>query len=163
MTFIVNTTMTAGSLGQQEKLIYSYGYNSKNNVGTVVIDASKFKQAGIGYTVDTTVKTDFYENGILTDSYESSFQSNMPPYSGTFPYNAIGTDSIFFASGFISLQSPDSTSMPIATTAAGYKISWLSDTLVMKMQQSNSSIQNVNGVNAQVANNYSQTVKLKRK
>jgi len=162
MTAITKTTITAGTGIDQEKIISSYGFISQKNKGTITIDASKFTSAGLGYSIDTVVKTEIYLGGILFDSLETDFKIDMPLSSGSVAYKAIGTDSIYFDSGFITLQSPDSTGIPGATTAAGYIISWLSDTLVMKMQQSNSSIQDVNGVNAQVANNISQIVKLKR-
>ena len=162
MTAITKTTITAGTGLDQEKIISSYGFNSQKNKGTIIIDASKFTSAGIGYSIDTVVKTDLYLGGVLIDAYDYDFQMDMPLSSGTAPYKAIGIDSLFFQNGFITYQSPDNTGTPIATTDAGYKISWISDTLVLKTIQSNSSIQNVNGVNAQVTNNISQTVKLKR-
>ena len=162
MTAITKTIITAGTGLDQEKIISSYGFNSQKNKGTITIDASKFTSAGIGYSIDTVVKTDMYLAGVLFDSFESDFMMDMPLSSGTAPYKAIGIDSLFFQNGFITYQSPDNTGTPIATTDAGYKISWISDTLVLKTIQSNSSIQNVNGVNAQVTNNISQTVKLKR-
>ncbi len=162
MTAITKTTITAGTGIDQEKIISSYGFNSQKNKGTVTIDANNFTSAGIGYSIDTVVKTDMYLGGVLFDSFESDFMMDMPLSSGTAPYKAVGTDSLFFQNGFIAYQSPDSTGMPIATTNAGYKISWLSDTLVLKTIQSNTTNQIVNGVNAQVANNISQIVKLKR-
>ena len=162
MTAITKTTITAGTGIDEEKIISSYGFNSQKNKGTITIDASKFTSTGIGYSIDTVVQTDFYLGGMLFDSFESDFMMDMPLSSGTAPYKAIGTDSLFFQNGFISYQSPDSTGMPIAIKDAGYKISWLKDTLVLKTIQSNSSNQIINGVNAQVANNISQIVKLKR-
>lgn len=162
MTVLVKTSITAGSGGQQEKLITSYGYNSENNVGTVVIDASHFTMTGIGYSVDTTVNEEFYENGILTDFYQTPFQTIIPPYNASVPYKAIGTDSMFFQSGFISFDPTVTGGVPVATTAIGSKLSWSNDTLLLKTLYSDASIQNVNGINAQVVTNLSQVVKLKK-
>ena len=162
MTVITKTTITAGTGIDEEKIISSYGFNSQKNKGTITIDASKFTSAGIGYSVDTVVQTDLYLGGVLFDSFESDFMMDMPLSSGTAPYKAIGTDSLYFQNGFITIQTPDSSGAPIATTDAGYKISWLSDTLVLKSALSKTSNQIINGVNALVAQNISQTVKLKR-
>ncbi len=162
MTAHSKTTITAGTGIDEEKIISSYGFISQQNKGTITIDASKFTSAGIGYSIDTVVNTEMYLGGVLFDTLETDFQIDMPLSSGSVAYQAIGTDSIYFESGFITLEPSGGAGTPTATTPAGYKISWLSDTLVLKMQQSKASIQNVNGVQAQVVNNISQMVKLKK-
>lgn len=159
MTADVETSLFVSDGGYSEKEVISYLYHSKNNTGTVKIDASKFTMSGVGYSVDTTMTIDFYENEILVDSYEDQIQTVIPPYSASVPYKAIGTDSIYFSLGFISFN-PDAT--PISTTPIGYKVSWAGDTLILKTLYSETRPQIVNGYNGQLKIGFLQTVKLKK-
>ena len=99
----------------------------------------------------------------MIDEFETEFEMEMPLSNGATKYKAIGTDSVYFESGFVTLDpSGGGTGTPTATVPTGSRISWSNDTLVLKTIVSNSTIQNVNGVSAKVTTNISQIVKLKK-
>jgi hypothetical protein len=162
MTADIKSTIMAGSGINEEKAVSSYGFVSYNNKGTVTIDASKFTSVGIAYSLDTVVKTDLYLGGVLFDSFETDFQMDMPPSSGSVNYKAIGSDSIYFASGFITLDPSAGAGGPQATIPTGSRLSWLSDTLVLKTIVAESRTQSINGIDTKVTNNVLQIVKLKK-
>jgi hypothetical protein len=88
-----------------EKMVSISNYVTKDNVGTVVIDASKFSAIAMGYSVDTTVKGYYYINGVLDDTIESDFQFAAPPLNSVSPYTLKGIDSLIFTGGIVSIPS----------------------------------------------------------
>ena len=157
------STIKAGIGPAEEKIISSYGFVSQNNTGTVTIDNKNITSTALGYSIDTVVNTEFYLGGVLFDDIETDIEMDMPLSNGSTKYKAIGTDSLYFESGFVTLDpSGGGTGIPSATIPTGSKISWLNDTLILKTVVSNSSVQNINGVDAQVITNISQIVKLKK-
>jgi hypothetical protein len=159
MVASTKSTLVAGTGVDEEKITTSYGFISKNNKGTVTINASNFTSAAVGYSIDTVVTTVFYLGGDLIDSVDTDFTFTMPLSSGTVPYKAIGNDSLYFSSGFISL---DPKASPTATVASGSKITWAGDTLILKTIYANTQDQVVNGVIAKRSDYISQLVKLKK-
>ena len=159
MTATRKSTIVAGTGINEEKVITYYGFHSKNNVGTVTIDAANFTSTGLGYSFDTLVSTQLYLGGVLFDSFDDDFSFDMPLTSAVAPYKAVGTDSVYFASGFISID-PDAS--PTATVPSGSKISWSGDTLMLKTLYVGTRNQVINGVNAKVTDDISQLVKLKK-
>ena len=163
MTANFKSSITAGVGPAEEKIISSYGFVSQNNTGTVTIDTKNMTSAALGYSIDTVINTKFYLGGVLFDEIETDFEMDMPLSNGATKYKAIGTDSVYFESGFVTLDpSGGGTGTPTATIPTGSRISWSNDTLVLKTIVSNSTIQNVNGVSAKVTTNISQIVKLKK-
>ena len=157
------SSVTTGIGPAEEKIISSYGFISQNNTGTVTIDDKNITSTALGYSIDTVVNTEFYLGGVLIDEFETEFEMEMPLSNGATKYKAIGTDSVYFESGFVTLDpSGGGTGTPTATIPTGSRISWSNDTLVLKTIVSNSTIQNVNGVSAKVTTNISQIVKLKK-
>jgi hypothetical protein len=162
MTLLAETTLEATDGVDTEKLSTWYGYHSKNNTGTVKIDATQFAMTGVGYSVDTTVHNDYYSNGTLVDATEDPFQAILAPYSGTVPYKAIGTDSVFFEQGFLTVDPSISGGAPLATQAIGSRISWSNDTMLLKTSYLVKSVDNSNGYPIQMQTKLSQVVKLKK-
>lgn len=162
MTLLAETTLEATDGVDTEKMRTWYGYHSKNNTGTVKIDATQFTMTGIGYSVDTTIHTDFYMNGTLEDATEDPFQAILAPYNGTVPYKAIGTDSIFFEKGFLTVDPSISGGAPLATQAIGSRISWSNDTMLLKTSYLVKGVDNSNGYPIQMQTKLSQVVKLKK-
>ena len=162
MTADLKSTTTAGSGMDEEKVVSSYAFISYNNKGTVTIDASKFTSDGIGYSVDTVINTQLYLGGDLFDSFETDFQIDMPLSSGSVVYKAVGSDSLYFANGFITLDPSAGAGGPMATIPSGSKISWSGDTLVLKTVLVENHTQSVNGVTANISSNVLQIVKLKK-
>jgi hypothetical protein len=87
---------------------------------------------------------------------------DMPPSSGSVNYKAIGSDSLYFASGFITLDPSAGAGGLQATIPTGSRLSWLSDTLVLKTIVAESRTQSINGIDTKVTNNVLQIVKLKK-
>jgi hypothetical protein len=159
MVASTSSSVVAGTGPAEEKAISSYGFISQNNVGTVTINATTVTSAGVGYSIDTVVTTEFYLGGVLIDTFHTDFAFDMPLSSAVAPYTAVGSDSIYFSSGFLTLG-PSAGVTP--TTAAGSKISWSGDTLLLKTVIVENRTESVNGVAATIANNISQVVKLKK-
>ena len=162
MTLLAETTLEATDGVDTEKLRTWYGYHSKNNTGTVKIDATQFTMTGVGYSVDTTIHNDYYLNGTLEDATEDPFQAILSPYNGTVPYQAIGTDSVFFEKGFLTVDPTISGGSPLATQAIGSRISWSNDTLLLKTSYLVKSVDNSNGYPIHMQTTLSQIVKLKK-
>jgi len=159
MVASTRSSVVAGTGPAEEKAITSYGFISEKNVGTVTINATTITSAGVGYSIDTVVTTEFYLGGVLIDTFHTDFAIDMPLSSGVAPYKAVGTDSLYFSSGFLTLD-PSAGATP--TAATGSKISWSGDTLLLKTIVVENRTESVNGVTATIANNISQVVKLKK-
>jgi hypothetical protein len=74
-------------------------YVTKDNSGTVVFTADSMDINSLGYTVDTTATAYIYLGSIVADSSEEPISQSLPPTSGNFAYQIIGTDSIYFPNG----------------------------------------------------------------
>jgi len=159
MVASTSSSVVAGTGPAEEKALTHYGFISENNVGTVTINATTITSAGVGYAIDTVVTTEFYLGGVLIDTFHTDFAIDMPLSSAVAPYKAVGSDSLYFSSGFLTLD-PSAGATP--TTAAGSKISWSGDTLLIKTVVVENRTEDVNGVTATIANNISQVVKLKK-
>ena len=159
MVASTRSSVVAGTGPAEEKAVTSYGFISEKNVGTITIDAATITSSGVGYSIDTVVTSEFYLGGVLIDTINTDFAFDMPVSSAVAPYKAVGSDSIYFSSGFLTLD-PSAGVTP--TTAAGSKISWSGDTLLIKTIVVENRTESVNGVTATIANNISQVVKLKK-
>ena len=159
MVASTRSSMVAGTGPDEEKAITSYGFVSEKNVGTVTINEATITSSGIGYSIDTVVTSEFYLGGVLIDSFNSDFAFDMPVSGSVAPYKAIGSDSIYFSSGFLTLD-PSAGVTP--TAASGSKISWSGDTLLIKTIVVENRTESVNGATATISNNISQVVKLKK-
>ncbi|MDF2380391.1 hypothetical protein JMG10_02855 [Nostoc ellipsosporum NOK] len=108
-------------------------YHTKNNVGTLLIDATKFNFSNIGYLIDTTVKVKAYMNNILILEQEQDWYYELPPQTDAFAYRRVNADSLHFPDGF-TLGSNVTTPNTIGTIPPpnGARISWSSDTLLLK-------------------------------
>jgi len=159
MVASTRSSVVAGTGPAEEKAISYYGFISENNVGTVTINAATITSAGVGYSIDTIVTTEFYLGGVLIDTFHTDFAFDMPLTSAVAPYKAVGSDSIYFSSGFLTL---DPTAGATPTAATGSKISWSGDTLLIKTVIVENRTESVNGVMATISDNISQVVKLKK-
>lgn len=104
-------------------------YITKNNVGTVLIDAGKFTSTGMGYSIDTTIKGYIYNNGVLDETLDMPFQFSVPPLNSVAPYRLAGTDSLIFTGGIIS--TPDGGSGGAASPESRARYVLLKDTLIL--------------------------------
>jgi hypothetical protein len=74
-------------------------YITKNNTGTVQFTADSMAGNGVGYSVDTSVITNFYLSGTLYAADTTAFTATMPATSTTQAYKLVSTDSLYFPNG----------------------------------------------------------------
>lgn len=127
-----------------EKTVTLTHYLSKDNKGTVKIDATTMATSNIAYTIDATMKGYIYTNGILQDSVTSPLQLSTPPISSVAPYEVIGTDSIYFSAGSF-LMDASASSTPTASKASGGKFKVDGDKLYITSIINESGIKDVQG------------------
>ena len=132
---------TFNALGSQAVIISKYTYASTSAAGSYTITNTDFISKGITYDFDGKLVYTAYEDGllILNDSMDAS--STIPPTNGTAPYKLQGTDSLYFTSGgILSIQGSNTTNVKPA--GCKYKLEGNKLTLTMKMQMSESIVQN---------------------
>jgi hypothetical protein len=118
------------------KVITVTDYRSQNNAGTVKLDPTTITLTDITYSIDTTFKVYNYLNGALTDSLESPLQITVPSSSYSSSFNRISNDSLYFPSGFITLNNT-----PLPSTGAGVKLHTAGNLLYMNLNQSQEGVQ----------------------
>jgi hypothetical protein len=94
-------------------------YTTKNNAGNLEIDGSNIKSTGLSYSIDTTTRTDYYENNELMDSFEMPFTTTVPAADAITGYKTITNDSIYVSSG---LMFSGSTATSVKPTGVKYRI-----------------------------------------
>ncbi|MES2647497.1 MAG: hypothetical protein V4717_11515 [Bacteroidota bacterium] len=95
-------------------------YNTKQNTGTYNFTSDlKAVSINLGYSVDTTSKGYIYENNVLQDSMEIPLSIPYFTSSSSSAYKLIGTDSIFFSGGTLSIGT---TTQPTEPVGMKYKI-----------------------------------------
>ncbi|HLY70372.1 MAG TPA: hypothetical protein VKR53_11635 [Puia sp.] len=135
--------------GDDFKDVTTSNYTSTDNAGTVNFSGGTAKSSGISYSVSTTLFLSSYEDNVLVDTTSSPFSSTVPSSGGTSTYKIIGTDSVFFAGGFVT--SGDLTGgAPQPSTAIGYKFHVSGNTLIMTSAIAKDSIEDLGGVSTQV-------------
>lgn len=155
-------TTTANDGGDQMRTVTVSHYTSKNNTGTYTINATQFISDNIAYSVDTTMNSKVYINGILTDDFDLPFQVTMPPTSNSVTYIKNGSDSITVTGPVGPVTGGPSGTLP-PTGSLGYKYSWSGDTLILKTAASFTQNVNQGGVQATVSQSATVTARLKKK
>jgi hypothetical protein len=101
-------------------------YTTTNNGGTITFDATTMSTKNLTYTVNATVLTTMYENGVLLNSLSLPLQSILPPSNSTGQYTRISADSLYFPSGAIFSGGVNGASEP-----SGAKISFVQKKLLL--------------------------------
>lgn len=86
-----------------EKTVTVSNYSSTNNTGTYNFTASKMSFTGVGYTINSNAMAYLYLNNDLIDSLQFPFSYTLPPSNGETAYKKVGSDSLYFESGSISI------------------------------------------------------------
>ena len=124
----MNATTTSISESSQssgtQKTVTNSNYTTQNNTGTVTIDASTIKTSNLSYSVNTTAKSYFYQDNVLTDSLESPFTFTVPASSSGVTYKYVSSDSIYFDQGTLLMNG-----VTQSTTPGGAKIKLEGDML----------------------------------
>jgi len=108
---IQSTSQQAGGV----TMVTNTNYLTKHNTGTITINKDSMIVAGLGYSVDTTIKAYFYYNGAVYDSASQQVSLSIPPTSAAAKYTMVGTDSLYFPNGGI-LSALDSASVGQGST-----------------------------------------------
>lgn len=95
------STVTYTDAGTLYKAITYSKYTTKNNKGSMQIDGSNMKSVGLSYSIDTTTKTDYFEDGELIDSFEMPLSVDVPSSNATTGYKIITNDSIYVSNGLM--------------------------------------------------------------
>lgn len=164
-TAFTKSTVVTGIGPAQEKAVTTSNYTSLNNTGTVQITSNKFISSNIAYSINSVAFAEFYIGGILIDTISAPFVFDLPATSGTSDYRKIGTDSLYFDGGFAGSGPTGGTGGgATGSIPTGAKFRWSGDTLILNMNFSMSTTQDIGGgIMAQITNEGSQTVKLKKR
>ncbi|MGF6930749.1 putative small lipoprotein YifL [Chitinophaga sp. W2I13] len=123
----VNSIATISESGAKATLYNDY--TTFNNKGVMVIDGSTFKITGLSYSIDAVIRNVLYMDGVLVSDMQMPFQMDMDPYNASNPYKLVGADSIYFSAGV--METPSYGGGTTEVQAAGGKISWSGDTLLL--------------------------------
>lgn len=132
-------------------------YTTTNNKGTVTFATNTFTGTGIGYDLSTTASVKFYTNGVLEDSLDMPFAYTFPPSNSSGSYKLVGTDSLYFTGGFITIGLDSMESKPI-----GYKYTIAGNKLTLTSKFTNTFQEDDNGIIATVKQSADITVVLQK-
>ncbi len=114
--------------GIDDQTITVSDYTSIDNSGGLDITGNTMSTVNMAYGVSTTLEGAEFIDGVFQDSLSFPFDVTIPASSNTSSYKLIGTDSLYFPSGFIS--SPNGGA-PVKTIAVGAKFLLSGSTLTM--------------------------------
>ena len=86
-------------------------YISKDNTGTVKIDATTITTQNIAYSIDTVMTSITVDNG-TRDTIQMPFQFMAPPSSATSSYKSVTADSIDLPSGTLFMNGQSQATVP---------------------------------------------------
>ena len=117
-------------------------YNSKNNTGTLAIDAANMTSTNFGYMVDTTALGFIYDNNVLIDTVTAPFSFMLPPSNAVSPYTTVSADSIYFTGGqFVNMGGTSPLNTP-----TGVKLKFQGDKLFMTINLTVTDVQISSGI-----------------
>lgn len=161
MQAYTNTTVEARDGIDIIKTVTISDYITKDNVGTVVIDAGKFTSTGMGYSIDTTIKGYYYTNGILDETIDMDFRFSVPPLNSVAPYRPVGTDSLVFTGGIVS--TPNGGGSGVASPESRARYAFSGDTLILYQGYNSKTTTSQSGITMTQTNAGTFTMKLKKK
>src|ERR1044072_3852177 len=106
-------------LGISEKAVALFDYTTENNKGTISFTDSTMISNGISYTVSGTIKTYAYENGVLTDSLQTTYDTTYSVANEAKKYILVNADSVYFPQGGFSIAS-DTLISPASGARLGF-------------------------------------------
>jgi hypothetical protein len=139
--------------GDDFKYVTTSNYNSENTAGTITFSGGTATSTAVSYSVDTLVYVTSYENNVFMETDTTPLSVTIPSASSVATYKIIGTDSVFFANGFVT--STDLTGgAPHPATPIGYKFHITGNVLTMSSAIVKDTAQGVGGgILAQVHEN----------
>lgn len=140
-----------------DKTVTVSDYITKNNTGTVKIDASTMTSSNFSYEIDTVMTSILYINNVMIDSASMPLQLKVPMMNNTSSYQKVTSDSLYFPNGFIITNNATFT-----TTGIGVKLRQAGNKLYMDMTHSDNFIQDVQGEQVHTAQTIKATITLQR-
>lgn len=160
----VRTTTLIGLGADQEKGVNFYSFDGEDVTGTITFDAPNLRTNEMGYTVHSTLYSEYYNGGSLIVSFDAPLDVVIPKSSAVTTYEVIGSDSISLKSGVLTFDPANGgTGTGQATIPQGFKYRWENDILVMESVMTYSMVQTVNGENLLLSFNGTQLMRLKKK
>jgi hypothetical protein len=154
------STVTVNAMGQALKTITTSDYVTKSNTGTVKITSDQFISTALAYSIDTTMNVKTFIDNVLFDDSDLPFVGSAPPTSNTSPYVRNSADSIT-VTGAIGVSPDPSGNTP--TGPVGVKLSWLGDTLLLKVNTSFTQSITQSGVTGILTGSVNGITKLKKR
>ena len=129
------------SLVDYKTITYS-DYTAANATGSITFGDSDLTETNLGYLVSSNLTGYNYENGVLVDSVQMPFSIAYDSVNATGTYKLIGSDSIYFPEGFISVSGAD----PVQAQPSGGKYSISGNVLTLTEMVSQDTMQNISGI-----------------
>ena len=118
MSAKTNTTLKSG----EESSVTLSDYTTTKNGGTINFANGVLTANALTYTVDTYAKYEEYEGSTIVDSASFPFTFTLPPSSSVGQYKLIGSDSIYFPQGGVSIAADGSSSYGNVASGGRYSI-----------------------------------------
>lgn len=159
-----NVGITVSQAGEELKGVALSDYATTSASGSLNVTATQFKFIQIGHTVDGSVTSETYLNGILFDSQTDPFHEVTDPSDETLDYVRNSNDSITFTNGIALLPDPGAGGgvSPVPTGPIGGKLSMSGDTLSVKIKTALSQTSNQGGIPAMIDVKLESVMRFKR-
>ena len=159
-----NVAITVTEAGEELKAVALSDYASTSASGSLAVTADQFKFIQIGHTVNGTVTSEGYLNGILFSSETQPFNEVVDPSDEILDYVRNSNDSITFTNGMAAMLPDPGTGgvSPVPSGPIGAKLSMSGDTLSVKIKTALSQSSNQGGIPAQVVAKIESVMRFKR-
>jgi|GEM_PF-5113402 len=148
ITGVSKTTIEATISGEVTKNVSTMNVDSREASGTMTFNETTVTTSKIKYASLTTTSGLTYVNGSLESEVNMPYDFVAPESSGTSRYRKVTADSIYVESGLINIESQPGS--PTASQPSGARISWLRDTLVLRIQAKQEQTQDFGGMPAKI-------------
>lgn len=157
-----NTTVTVDDILGQSKTVSTDTYATTNNRGQVKITANKLTYTGFAYSISSSTHVKIYLGNFLVGEQDIPYAYDVPESAGENNYVKNSNDSLTFEK----LLFVDSNPLQAGTLdpkPMGARVSWKSDTLVLKIKTIISGTVNQSGTNAKYSSLFDGVMNLKKK
>lgn len=154
---VSNQTVEANAGAGVMKTVYFADFTTINNSGTVKFDGTTATVTDLATSFDATMKVSSFLGGTLLGFQNVPITGNLPASSFNSTYKKIGTDSLYFADGFIDINVGSGGS-----SGTGYKLKWDGDKMTMTQVFDETTTQVVSGVSAKLVEHTETVITLQK-
>lgn len=158
MAAYTKATSSATIAGEESSNVVITDYTTVLNKGILLISADRITSYDMTYSIDTVMVAQRYIKGKLVDEFKLPFKFTFPSANSTATYKRVGTDSLYFLEGLVTV--PGSGGGTPSVTS-GAKIAWSGDTLLLRSTYYNKQMEDEGGL--KVLNESQATMVLKYK